>query len=271
MLTRFPSRSLYGLTLLLMQIIDVHLYRPSFWDVKNYQEQPQRLTDEGRYVLKALDEQGMLPDADDFERQIRKASETKTGGSRFHNVFYEPLSARIQTGLSEGIPKVREIWSVTDYFSHGDFFFIRLNAFDPVPDYRPLLVLITAQKQRWLKDPQTGKIHHLVPVQLILPFCPCYGGVPFVPFTFPTPLFQAHHYAIIKGEVYVHRNLLQRRVLRMCSSTFKKIKGQGKRFISLPEDHSLWDATEYYDEQKFHLTNSECVFVAEEFEEIAFI
>ena len=251
-----------------MQMSDTYLYRPSFWDVKSYHEQPERLTDEGRHILQALEKQGLLPTDDQFEEQLRKAVQTKTGHERINNVFYQPLSIRAQTQLSQGTPKVREIWSVGDYFPGYYELFVRFNACDQVPDYRPLLVLITGQKHRYLKDPKTGVVHHSVPVQLILPFCPIYGGIPFSPFTFQTPLFQTHFYAIINGGIYVPRVLLQRRILHLNSLTLKKIRGHGRVFITVPEDQVLWDACHYYNLQKFHLDNAQYELTGQECREL---
>lgn len=268
MLTRFPTRSLHGLTLLLMQISDPYLYRPSFWDVKSYREEPEQLTEEGNLILQTLEKRGLLPTDDRFEEQVWKAKQTKTGQGRINNVLYKPLSIRAQTQLSAGIPKVRDIWSVADYFHGYRAVFVRFNAFDQVPDYRPLFVLITDRKHRFLKDTETGIVHHLVPVQLILPFCPIYGGIAFSPFTFQTPLFQKHCYAIIDDDIYVPRELLQRRILHMNRLTLKKIRGYGSIYITVPDDQKLWDAYRYYDQQKHHLVRARYELIAPECREL---
>jgi|APTNR8051073442_1049403.scaffolds.fasta_scaffold04290_5 hypothetical protein len=240
-----------------MKIIGLENYAPSMWDVETYHQAPQQLTSNGQVVLTQMEEKGLLPTKADFERGYKQSNQLLMRGEKVRNVFYQPLSTRASEYQSSGLPKVREIWSVSDvcYLERPNQWYLRPNKSRFIPDYRPLFVIVTPDSHRYRKDRLTGTIYHLVPVHLILPLSVSYGPRYVYPFSIQYDSGIVHPFAIVQsGEsLEIRRDMLQRRIMRLSKQTLNQIHHQGYLWLHAPANKKLWNAYSYFEEQQYYL------------------
>lgn len=248
-----------------MKIVGLDQYVPAPWDMDAYLHTPHRLSTVGKSILEAL----MMSRTPNQEVELlKKKVELPLGTGYIRNVFYQPLSQKAAQLPSQGFPKVREIWSVTDAYISPltNECYLRPNLSPVIPEYRPLFVIVSSDKHRFERDNETGIIHHFVPVHLILPLCVSYKYHKFVSFCFPA--FKEHTFALItdQGSCFIHRDLLGKRVLRIGYHNLQSVKNPGISLLKLPGNEHYWDGSDYSNQQHTYVSSGNYNLISEDYE-----